>query len=159
MKVKSFAKKNRLRVSARRAGLAVSLGILATGVAAFAHDDFQLPGFRFFPGNLVVSRSVYDNKAGNVQVGTILPPNCAATTGGCSASTGAPNDGTYPAVWNDVLYDPSFGITSKIFLDQLTPFGLPLGSLEVPNSSQRGIGSESDQLVTSFSSKSEIALN
>lgn len=30
----------------------------------------------FYPGNLVVSRSVYDNRAGNVMVGQALPPNC-----------------------------------------------------------------------------------
>jgi hypothetical protein len=30
----------------------------------------------FNPGNLVVSRSVYDNLPGNVTVGQTLPPNC-----------------------------------------------------------------------------------
>jgi hypothetical protein len=108
---------------------------------------------------LVVSRSVYDNNPNNVKVGEILPPNCASTTGGCSASTGAPYNGTYPFVWNNDTYDGSFGITSKIYLDQLLPFGFVLGSLEVPNSSERGVNSKSDQLVTSFSSKSELALN
>ena len=39
------------------------------------------------------------------------------------------------------------------------PFGFVIDSLEVPNSSQRGISGASDQLVTSFSSKSELALN
>lgn len=53
----------------------------------------------------------------------------------------------------------SFGITAKIYLDQITPYGWLINSLEVPNNSQRGINSKSDQLVTSFSSKSEIALN
>ena len=113
----------------------------------------------FWPGNLVVSRSVYDNNANNVQVGQVLPPNCAATTGGCSAATGAPYNGTYPLVWNDNLYDGSFGVTSRIYLDQMFPFGFVLNSVEVPNSSQRGISATSDQLVTSFSSKSELALN
>jgi hypothetical protein len=113
----------------------------------------------FFPDNLVVSRTVYDNNVDNVQVGTILPPGCAATTGGCSAASGAPFDGTYPAVWNNDLYDASFGITSKIVLDQVTPEGWLISTLEVPNSLQRGVGSSRDQLVTSFSSKSELALN
>lgn len=117
------------------------------------HDRF------FWPGNLVVSRSVYDNNASTVQIGEILPPNCASTQGGCSASTGAPYNGSYPLVWNNDGYDGSFGITSKIYLDQILPFGLLLDSLEVPNSSQRGIRSTSDQLVTSFSSKSELALH
>lgn len=115
--------------------------------------------FFFWPGNLVVSRSVYDNNPNNVQVGEILPPNCASTQGGCAAPTGAPYNGTYPLVWNDNLYDGSFGITSKIYLDQMFPFGFVINSLEVPNSSQHGITGTSDQMVTSFSSKSELALN
>jgi hypothetical protein len=89
----------------------------------------------------------------------ILPPNCASTQGGCSAATSAPYNGTYPYVWNHDTYDASFGITSKIYLDQLLPFGFVIDSLEVPNSSQRGISRASDKLVTSFSSKSELALN
>ena len=111
----------------------------------------------FYPGNLVVSRSVYDNNPNNVQVGEVLPPNCAATQGGCGASTGAPYNGTYPLVWNNDIYDGSFGITSKIYLDQMLPIGFVLNSLEVPNSSESTIKSTSDQLVTSFSSKSEMA--
>jgi hypothetical protein len=34
-----------------------------------------------------------------------------------------------------------------------------VGSIEVPNSTQRGVTSSSDQMVTSFSSKSELAMN
>jgi hypothetical protein len=102
---------------------------------------------------------VYDNNPNTVTVGEILPPNCASTTGGCSASSGAPNNGIYPSVWNNNLYDGSFGITSKIFLDQMFPFGFVINSLEVPNSSEKRITSTSDQLATSFSSKSELALN
>jgi hypothetical protein len=119
------------------------------------------PHFQFLPGNLVVSRSVYDNRASNVTVGAVLPPNCASTSVGCSGDngTGATNNGIYPAVFNNVLYDPSFGITSRLLLDQITPEGWLLGTLEVPNSLQRGVKSTSDQLVTSFSSKSEGALN
>jgi hypothetical protein len=114
----------------------------------------------FFPGNLVVSRSVYDNNPNNVQVGEILPPNCGTTQGGCAGSGGAPYNGIYPYVWNDDLYDGSFGVTSKIYLDQMFPlFGFVISSLEVPNSSEHGITGSSDQLVTSFSSKSELALN
>src|SRR6202000_2432812 len=64
-----------------------------------------------------------------------------------------------PLVWNNDVTDPSFGITSKIFLDQLTPFGFPLNSLEVPNSTQPCWTATKDQMVTSFSSKSELALN
>jgi hypothetical protein len=136
------------------------LGIALTALAAGAEQPADHgKSDHFSPGNLVISRSVYDNNPANVKVGTILPPNCASTQGGCGAPTGAPANGIYPFVFNNVLYDASFGITSRIFLDQLTPDGRFLDSLEVPNSLDRGINSKSDQLVTSFSSKSEIALH
>ncbi|MGA3089684.1 MAG: hypothetical protein ABSD75_13790 [Terriglobales bacterium] len=144
-----------------KAFIAIAIGTLVAAMPATAQnskdDHGRFPVF--FPGNLVVSRSVYDDNPNNVQVGEILPPNCAATQGGCAGPSGAPNNGTYPYVWNDNLYDGSFGITSKIYLDQMFPFGFVINSLEVPNSSQRGIHGGSDQMVTSFSSKSELALN
>ena len=130
--------------------------VVSLNAQAFFFEDHDPV---FFPDNLVVSRSVYDNKASNVKVGTILPPNCASTTGGCSAATGAPYNGTYPFVFNNDVYDSNFGVTSAIYLDQITPFGKLINSLEVPNSSQHNIKSTSNQLVTSFSSKSELALN
>lgn len=134
-------------------------GAVALSLPSFAQTSPTEPGQVFYPGNLVVSRSVYDNNRKNVQVGEILPPNCASTQGGCSAATGAPYNGLYPYVWNDDAYDGSFGITSKIYLDQIFPFGGLINSLEVPNNTQHGIRSNADQLVTSFSSKSELALN
>jgi hypothetical protein len=146
---------------------AIAAAALAFGAAAAAaaDTDGSLDGegqFRhgqfFIPGNLVVSRSLYDNNARNVVVGTVLPPNCAATTGGCGAPSGAPNDGTYPTVWNNDIYDASFGITSAIFLDQMTPFGWVIDTLAVP-SNPTSRGTNADHLVTSFSSKSELALN
>ena len=111
----------------------------------------------FVPGNLVVSRSVYDNNPGNVPLGTVLPPGCANTTGGCASP--AMWDGTYPTVWNNALNDASFGVTSKILLDQITTAGVLINTLEVPNSSDSTVTPNSDQMVTSFSSKSELALN
>src|SRR6478609_8493172 len=119
--------------------LGIALATLAAG--AQQNRDHQDKA-HFAPGNLVVSRSVYDNNPANVKVGTILPPNCASTQGGCGAATGAPYNGTYPGVFNDVLYDAAFGITSRIFLDQITPDGRFLDSLEVPNSLDRGVNSK-----------------
>ena len=94
----------------------VAVGVFVGSMAANGQDFDRDWDQHFRPGNLVVSRSVYDNKASNVRVGTVLPPNCASTQGGCSASTGAPYNGLYPYVWNNDVYDGSFGITSKIFL-------------------------------------------
>jgi hypothetical protein len=134
----------------------LSLGALVASLPAAAREPEFEAGIHFYPGNLVVSRSVYDNNANNVKVGALLPPNCANTVGPCVAAT---NNGKYPEVFNNVIPDAAFGVTSKIFLDQITPWGFLLDSLEVPNSSLRNIRSESNQLVTSFSSKSEIGLH
>ncbi|QQK06214.1 hypothetical protein [Burkholderia anthina] len=136
---------------------AVALTLIAASIGAQAARSDNGDASRFVPGFLVLSRSVYDNVSSNVQTGAILPPNCAKTTGGCGAASGAPNDGTYPYVWNNVRYDGNFGITSRIFLDQITPAGGVVSTLEVPNSVQNGFAH--DQLVTSFSSKSELGLH
>ncbi len=88
----------------------VALGASILAVPAIAQAQHGSNGF--IPNNLVVSRSVYIEN---------------------------PSLGLYPFVWNNDITDPSFGITSKIFLDQLTPFGFPLTSLEVPNSTQQGV--------------------
>jgi hypothetical protein len=132
----------------------LSFATIAVGIKADRDDQSH-----FRPGNLVVSRSVYDNNANNVTVGMVLPPNCATTVAGCGKQDLATNDGSAPLVWNNDLVDASFGITSKIFLDQLTTGGAFVDTLEVPNSGMHGIKPSDDQLVTSFSSKSELALN
>ena len=142
---------------------AALIAIAAAGGVSAGAQEFGFPQNRdnrvFLPGNLVLSRSVYDNNPNNVKVGEVLPPGCSGTTGGCGAPSGAPDNGTYPFVFNNDIYDASFGITSRIFLDQITPFGWRINSVEVPNSLEYGVKSSSSQLVTSFSSKSELALN
>lgn len=129
--------------------------LAVASIAVFAANVSADSSF-FTPGNLVVSRSVYNNNPGNVEVGQVLPPNCTTPPGGCG---NAIQDGTYPFVWNNDSVDGSFGITSKIFLDQITVGGSLVSTLEVPNSSQNGVPPTKDQMVTSFSSKSELALN
>jgi hypothetical protein len=138
-----------------RTGMAITLflsGIVgSTGALA---DDFFI---NFIPGNLLVSRSVYDNNPANVVAGTtLLPPNCVAPN--CVTAT---DNGSYPFVFNNDIVDGSFGITSKIMLDQLEPSGRFINSLAVesPNDFERREQSTGNQVVTSFSSKSEIALN
>jgi hypothetical protein len=119
----------------------------------------------FKPGNLVVSRSVYVGVPGTVTVGETLPPGCVAGTVNIPLLPPAPPpnnttpvkvkcakavaDGTYPTVFNNDSPDGSFGVTSPIFLDQMTPNGTFINSLAI----------DSTQIVTSFSSKSELALN
>lgn len=126
---------------------AVSLAI--PGAPALADSSY------FLPNNLLVSRVIYDNNPNNVVAGvTQLPPGCAPAN--CVTAT---SSGAYPTVWNNALVDSSFGITAKIILDQLTPAGVLVNSLEAPNSSQNGVPPTKDQMVGSFSSKSEVALN
>src|SRR5882757_1405061 len=148
-----FTGRGRRGAMGRRLKLALLSAAMVVGAAEFAQSD----GNYFSPGNLVVSRSVYDNNPNNVQAGiTVLPPNCAVTSGACSPVVTAINDGTYPFVFNNDTVDASFGITSKIILDQITTAGSLVTSLEVPNSSQNGMPPGRNQMVTSFSSKSEL---
>jgi hypothetical protein len=140
----------------------VSLAAFASSLVVFAdHDDEQ-----FQPGNLVVSRSVYVGVPGTVTAGETLPPGCVAGTVHIPLLPPAPPppndttpvnvkcakavaDGTYPTVFNNNTADGSFGVTSPIFLDQMTPDGKLINSLAI----------DSAEIVTSFSSKSELALN
>ena len=129
--------------------LAVAAGgpvIAATGASAASHGGH---GGLLQPGNLLVSGSVYDNDPGLLTPGvTVLPPGC---TSGCVTAT---NDGSYPGVFNNALVDGSFGVTSPIFLDQITPSGRLVSTLRIPDAAQPGGG-----MASSFSSKSELALN
>jgi hypothetical protein len=139
--------------------VAMSVGIaLAGGVRA---DDDHSGDIRFKPGTLVVSRSVYVGTPGLLVPGvTVLPPGCVAGTvevpliaGGTTpvavACTTATVDATFPAVFNNAAVDGQFGITSPIYLDNLSTDGHLIDTLAIPT----------DQIVTSFSSKSELALN
>ena len=111
---------------------AFKIGVFAmiglASASAFAEDGF----FLFLPGNLVVSRSVYDNNPKNVTVGETLPVGCVPNTANKVTCGAAIANGSYPQVFNNDLADGSFGLTSKIFLDQITPFGFPLGTLQMP---------------------------
>jgi hypothetical protein len=118
-------------------------------------------GFDFKPDTLVVSRSVYSASPSLLVPGvTVLPPGCMAETvnvpliaGGtvpiAVTCTTAAFDATFPDVFNNAAVDGHFGITSPIFLDNLTTDGHRLGTLAIPT----------DQIVTSFSSKSELAVH
>ena len=159
----------------KRVPFAITLSLfaatLAIGLAAIrtrADDNAQ---FHFIPNSLVVTRSVYVGTAHTVTIGETLPPGCAGgpngtTTVGVPTTTGgvadvdvqcgvasdngeAPNLNDSHNVWNNSGTDGSFGISSPIFLDNVTKEGSLLGTLPIP----------SDQIVTSFSSKSELALN
>lgn len=140
--------------------------IAATAAIVKAGDDKNEKQFK--PNTLVVSRSVYAGDAATVTVGQTLPPGCVpgvfevpvlpgfVKQNGGSNSTNvtvtcavAKADGTYPGVFTNAGPDGSFGVTSPIFLDNITTDGTLLNTLAV----------DSSRIVTSFSSKSELALN
>lgn len=131
--------------SSRKRFSVVAAIALAGGISAALAQTTSFSGFA--PGNLIVSRTVYTGTSSTIAVGQALPPVCPATA---ACGTGkATNDGTYPGVWANNVVDGSFGITSPIFLDQITPAGTAVSTLAIP----------SNMVNTSFSSKSELALN
>ena len=95
----------------------------------------------FTPGNLIVSRSVYTGTASTVTAGAPLPGGGVAVA-----------NGTYPNIFQNETPDPSFGVTSPIYLDQLTPSGTLVNSLNVTSALGGNVS-------TSFPSKSELALS
>jgi len=68
------------------AASALGAGIFNSKVAA---QNRGWGGFQFFPGTLVLSRSVYAGNAGSVTVGETLPPGCAAGRATGAARCGA----------------------------------------------------------------------
>jgi hypothetical protein len=91
------------------------------------------------PGSLIVSRTQYQATAGTVTVGQALP-------GGGTAIA----NGSFPDVFKNETADPSFGVTSPIFLDQYTPSGGVAGPT---------LAIDASRITSSFASKSELALN
>ena len=153
-------------------GVAVAIGSAGTLAGKLYANDDHGNHFRFEPDSLVLSRSVYKGTAATVTIGETLPLGCLGgangtanvtvptTTAGTTVEVAVPcgiasDNGEFPNlsdshnVWNNANSDGSFGVTSPIFLDNITTDGWLLGSLPIP----------SDQIVTSFSSKSELALN
>ena len=123
----------------------IALG--GTSALAQADQPRGLFGQPFLlPNSLVISSSTYDPSQGalaSLKVGTVLPNTDTATTLAIS-------DNNYLTVWNNESVDASFGVTSPIRLTDVEPHsGHELSSRWIPT----------DQVVTSFSSKSELGLH
>ena len=116
------------------------LAIWTTSSVASAEGPF------LSPNSLVISSSTYDRSRGAVaslKVGTPLANTNTATIPAIA-------DNNYVEVWNNDSVDGSFGVTSPIRLTDIDPrSGRSLSSIWVPT----------DQVVTSFSSKSELGLH
>lgn len=105
----------------------------------------------FSSGDLIVSGSTYADvgQVSTISAGSLLAP---ATAGG--ANTVATANGSFASVFNNAGADASFGVTSQVFLqDYTTTAGAASGSFAAQYNLDPNIA------VTSFSSKSELALN
>jgi hypothetical protein len=148
------SKLSRLRSRRPRLALLAALPLLGGGVyagVALTASAQAAGGSSLQPGNLLLFTSNYAAPV-IVPGSTVLPPGCTAASAAASGvpcSTAGYNN-VFPKVFNNDADDGSFGITSPITLDELRPStGDVLDTIPVPTS----------DLVTSFSSKSEGALN
>ena len=96
-------------------------------------------------GNLIVSRSVYTGTSSTVTFPGTLPNGAASVV-----------DGSYPSVWGNESPDAAFGVTSPIYLDQITPSGSLVSTVALTSAVSTQLGLD---VSTSFPSKSELALN
>ena len=120
--------------------------LLLAGALMLAAAGHALAQNAFTAGDLLVRTSIYEGTASTVTVGETLP----GAAGGV-----ATNDGTYPTVFQNDAVDPSFGITSPIIINEITPGGTQVQSLNITQmAANNGIN-----FANSFSSKSELALN
>ena len=98
------------------AGCLLAMGVLAATAQAdqWDHGDH---GFGLIPGNLLLSTSDYSPTSITPGV-TELPPGCTGSN--CAPAIAS---GTYPEVFNNDTVDASFGVTSRVFLDELHAVG------------------------------------
>ena len=173
-------KKSLSMVFAATLAVAVALALFPVKVSA-QEDDGDQDFHGFAPGSIVLSGTVYVGNADTVTPGEVLPHGClntgpvtnpnpatvnvpllpvdqtptttttpvTVTCGYASDNGEAPNLNDNHNVWNNAGTDGSFGVSSPIVLWNLSTHGDLLGKLRVPT----------DEIVTSFSSKSELALN
>jgi hypothetical protein len=138
---------------------ATGVAVAAAAVAALAAPAAQAgPIFNpkvLVPGSVVVSGSVYDAPSSILTAGQTVLPGCVATptaplAKSCKPTMGkAISDGTYPYVFNNDTVDGSFGVTSPAYLYDINRDAGAIRTIPIPTS----------DFVTSFSSKSEMALN
>jgi hypothetical protein len=114
-------------------GILLGLPVLLAGCGS---DDGNVAAYP--SGNLIVSRTVYAGTAATVSVGQELPG------GGLAIA-----NGTFPDVFKNEIPDPSFGVTSPIFLDQRTPAGALVGTQAI----------DPALITTSFASKADLGLS
>jgi hypothetical protein len=127
-------------------------GALVSAVAA-APAAIAAP-ITFVPGDLAVTYSVYPGLINPYTASTggyVTPDIVAGTTVlPINPPVTASNGGSYPGVFSNTSVDANFGVTSPIYLGQITPTGTMVSTTDL--TALTGI-------TTSFSSKSELSLN
>jgi hypothetical protein len=131
-----------VRSTAYAVSLFTSAGAVVIAAAPSAHADQPF----LLPNSLVISSSTYDNTQGAVASLTK-----GTTLAGTKSATSVAVDGnSYVDVWFNESVDASFGVTSPIYLTDIEPHsGHVFHVMAVPT----------DQVVTSFPSKSELGLH
>ncbi|HUE08386.1 MAG TPA: hypothetical protein VMP41_13240 [Acidimicrobiales bacterium] len=159
--VRSLIRRRSLTVAVALAALAGPVAVLASSGTANAdpgggwgHDGGNGHG-DFKPGDLLVTTGVWTTNADVTAGTTQLPPNCATANPKFVTCGTAVAPGTYPLVFNNDASDGSFGVTQPVVLQELNPHSdHVVKSVTVPDNPADG-----NYLTTSFSSKSELALN
>ena len=150
------------RNARRRAGLIAGVAVIAAPAVLLAPSSTAFAGANdngkstFQPNKVLVSLSTWQQAPAIAAGMTQLPPGCSHAPKAPNPCATAVAGGDYPFTFNNDQVDGSFGITQPIVLEQINPSsGKTMVVLVVPNSTT----TSGDQLVTSFSSKSEMALN
>ena len=137
-----------------RSRLRLASAILAAAPAVTLAPVATAAPITFLPGDLAVLYSVYPGlpNPNTGSTGGYTTPNITAgvTQLPISPPVTAIAGGSYPNVFNNAQVDANFGVTSPIYLGQITTTGQTVSTTDL--TALTGI-------VTSFSSKSEMALN
>jgi hypothetical protein len=138
---------------AGRSRLYLVSATLGAAAAALAPMAIAAP-ITFLPGDLAVLYSVYPGlpNPNTGSIGGYTTPNITAgvTVLPINPPVTAIAGGSYPNVFNNAQVDGNFGVTAPIYLGQITPAGATVSTTDL--TAVTGI-------TTSFSSKSEMALN
>jgi PEP-CTERM motif len=140
------------RLGRRRLRLATA--VLAAAPAAMLAPVATAAPITFLPGDLAVLYSVYPGlpNPNTGSTGGYATPNITAgvTQLPINPPVTAIAGGSYPNVFNNAQVDANFGVTSPIYLGQITTAGQTVSTTDL--TALTGI-------TTSFPSKSEMALN
>ncbi len=140
--------------------LVASVAVTAAAAAPSAAVAAPTGGSTFAPNSLVVSGTEFPAAGVNIVAGQTQLPYASNLSSDTTDSltpiplsqdtlTTAIAGGQYPFVFNNDTVDANFGVATPVYLWDVTPEGRMLSTVHAPVS----------EVTTSFSSKSELALN